>query len=161
MLLPAISRSSATQKIGVSHRLHPFPDIPLQGVIWRFNSQKQLLHTLSLPLIPTSRLLRQNSTLSRYPSPVLSLSMILSFWAAKRTKKLPVVHRLHLFFIAEIKTVSPRQILNNYSYFIFSQFLINSLQKLYTIPSKNTKKLPWILQNRFPQQLILQKYIII
>ena len=144
MLSPAISRSSATQKIGVSYRLHPFPGIPLQGVIWRFNSQKQLLHTLSL-----------------YPSPVLSLSMILSFWAAKRTKKLPVVHRLHLFFIAEIKTVSPRQILNNYSYFIFSQFLINSLQKLYTIPSKNTKKLPWILQNRFPQQLILQKYIII
>ena len=83
MLSPAVSWSSATQKIGVSYRLHPFPGIPLQGVIWRFNSQKQLLHTLSLPLIPTSRLLQQDNSVfptCHYPlSNLLCITLIMLY----------------------------------------------------------------------------------
>ena len=126
MLSPAISRSSATQKIGVSHRLHPFPDIPLQGVIWRFNSQKQLLHTLSLPLIPTSRLLQQdNSVFPTCHYPLSNLLCITLILGCKRDKKIGVVFKLHLFFIAEIHVVFQIRTMNKYSQSIFWHFLIN------------------------------------
>ncbi len=48
IFLPAINCFCTVQKKGVSHRLHPFSSIPLQGFIWPFSSRELFLSTAQL-----------------------------------------------------------------------------------------------------------------
>ncbi len=117
ILSTAINRSPAAQKNRCSLQTTPFLNILAQGFIWRFNSPKQFPHLC--PLIPTSRLLRQNCTFSLhvivpYPSPVVALIL-----GCTTDKKIGVVYKLHLLFITEISAIFRRYILNKYSLFVF------------------------------------------
>ncbi len=105
------------KKIGAAYRLHPF-SISLYKALYGVLTAQSSFPTL-LPLIPTSCLLRQDNTLSLHIIPypfylLLSLSFTLIL-NCTTDKKMPAVHRLHLFFIAQTKSVFQRQILNNYS----------------------------------------------
>ena len=110
----AISRSSAAQKIGVSHRLHPFPISlykALYGVLTAENG-----YSIPSSWILTFCLLRQNCTLFLHIIFPLFISCAIALiLGCKRDKKIGAVSGLHLILIAEIYTISQRRTTNIYS----------------------------------------------
>ena len=91
ILLTAIIQSFAAQKIGAAYRLHPFPislHKALYGVLTaQSNFPILLCHWFQLHTFYGKTAPFPCMPLSLYPSPVLSLSMILSLLGCTRDKK--------------------------------------------------------------------------